>query len=183
MTNHQIDHLMSRIQSGDGTALEELYAGMSKPVFFYALRLCGNYDAAQDVMQDTFVTLMRKSSLYRTENKGRAWIFTVARNLVTDMQRRQSRTDPDGFEILSEIPGADDFTVRSDTGVDALQLLEGLSPREKNIVLLRLLGDMTLTEVAEELRIPKGTVFWTYNNAIKKMRRQYTGGEHCEEQI
>ena len=181
MTNHQIDHLMSRIQSGDGTALEELYAGMHEPVFFYALRLCGNYAAAEDVMQDTFVTLMRKSSLYRAEEKGRAWIFTVARNLATDLQRRQSRTDL--FDVLSEMPGADDFTVQTDTGIDALQMLEGLSAREKNIVLLRLLGDMTLTEVAAELNIPKGTVFWTYNNAVRKMRKQYMGGEHLETQV
>ena len=181
MTNHQIDHLMSRIQSGDGTALEELYNGMHKPVFFYALRLCGSYEAAEDVMQDTFVTLMRKSSLYRAEDKGRAWIFTIARNLVVDLQRKQSRVD--GFDVLAEMPGADDFTIRADTGIDALRMLDGLTPREKNIVLLRLLGDMTLTEVANELYIPKGTVFWTYNNAIRKMRKQYTGGEHHEEQI
>ena len=181
MTNHQIDHLMSRIRSGDGTALEKLYEGMHKPVFFYALRLCGNYDAAEDVMQDTFVTLMRKSSAYRAEGKGRAWLFTVAKNLVVDLQRKQSRTDD--FSVLTEMPGADDFTVQSDTGIDALQMLDGLSSREKNIVLLRLLGDMTLTEVAQELHIPKGTVFWTYNNAVKKMRKQYTGGEHLEEQI
>ena len=172
---------MSRLQSGDGTALEELYKDMSKPVFFYALRLCGDYDAAEDVMQDTFVTLMRKSALYRAEEKGRAWIFTVARNLVVDMQRKRSRADD--FTVVTAMPGADDFTIRSDTEIDALQMLDGLSPREKNIVLLRLLGDMTLTEVAAELNIPKGTVFWTYNNAVKKMRRQYTGGEQIEKQI
>ncbi len=181
MTNHQIDHLMSRIQSGDGTALEELYEGMQKAVFFYALRLCGNTAAAEDVMQDTFVTLMRKSSLYRAEGKGRAWLFTVARNLVVDLQRKQSRTDD--FSVLTEMPGADDFTIQADTGIDALNMLACLTPREKNIVLLRLLSDMTLTEVAAELNIPKGTVFWTYNNAVKKMRKQYTGGEHLETQV
>ena len=181
MTNHQIDHLMSRIRSGDGTALEELYEGMRKPVFFYALRLCGNYDAAEDVMQDTFITLMRKSSLYRAEGKGRAWLFTVAKNLVVDLQRKQSRSGD--FSVITELPGADDFTIRSDTGIDALHMLDGLSAREKNIVLLRLLGDMTLTEVAEELNMPKGSVFWTYNNAVKKMRKQYKGGEHFEAQV
>lgn len=181
MTNHQIDHLMNRLRSGDGTALGELYNGMCKPVFFYALRLLGDYDAAEDVMQDTFVTLMRKSSLFRAQDKGRAWIFTIAKNLVVDMQRRQSRSD--ALTVVHTLPGADDFTIRSDIGIDALQMLDGLSPREKNIVLLRLLGDMTLTEVAAELHIPKGTVFWTYNNAVKKMRKQYMGGEHCEKQV
>ena len=126
MTNHQIDHLMSRIQSGDGTALEELYKEMSKPVFFYALRLCGNTDDAEDVMQDTFVTLLRKSSLYRAEDKGRAWIFTVAKNLVVDMQRKQSHTND--FAVLTELPGADDFTIRADTGIDALNMLACLTP-------------------------------------------------------
>ena len=181
MTNHQIDHLMSRIQSGDGTALEELYEGMSKPVFFYALRLCGNTAAAEDVMQDTFVTLMRKSSLYRADGKGRAWLFTIAKNLCMDALRRSYRSEL--FDVLPELPDAEDFTVQTDTEIDALRLLDGLSAREKNIVMLRLLGGMTLTEAAAELKIPKGTVFWTYNNAIRKMRRKAAGGEKNEQQV
>ena len=62
-------------------------------------------------------------------------------------------------------------------------MLDVLTPKEKNVVLLRLLCDMTLTEAAKELNIPRGTVFWLYNNAVRKMRNQFAGGNAHENEI
>lgn len=181
MTDHQIDLWMKQIVSGDTAALETLYRQMHQPIYFYVLRLTGDPCAAEDVMQETFVTVMRKASAYRAEGKGKAWLFTIARNLTLDLLRRQSRTD--SFDVLPVLPTAEDFTVRSDAGIAALQMLDVLTPKEKNIVLLRLLCDMTLTQVAKELDVPRGTVFWLYNNAVKKMRNQFAGGETHENEI
>ncbi len=172
---------MQKIVSGDGAALEALYRQMHKPIYFYALRLTGDPCAAEDVMQETFVAVMRKASVYRAEGKGKAWLFTIAKNLTLDMLRRQNRVE--SFDVQPALPTAEDFTVRSDAGIAALQMLDVLSPKEKNIVLLRLLCDMTLTQIAKELDIPRGTVFWLYNNAVRKMRNQFAGGETHENEI
>ncbi len=179
MTNHEIDKLMKRIARGDMTALEELYINMSKPVYFYALHLLGDPVAAEDVMQDTFVSVMRSSSNYRAEEKGKAWLFTIARNRAADIERRRADTVP--IQDIENSPDKRDFTVQSDSGAFVTNLLNLLSDKERDIVTLRLFGDMTLTQVSKELGIPKGTVFWTYNNAVKKLRRLYTGGENDEE--
>ena len=178
VTNHQIDQQMKKIASGDGAALEALYQAMHKPVYFYALRLTGDAGMAEDVMQETFVAVLRKAAAYRTEGKGKSWIFTIAKNLTVDMQRRQNHFTV--LELPTELPDAEDFTAHSDSGIAALDMLRILNPKERNIVMLRLLSDMTLTEVAKELQIPAGTVFWTYNNAIRKMRKQFAGGEYDE---
>jgi len=178
VTNYQIDQLMKRIIQKDSAALEELYKNMSKPVYFYVLRLTGDQCIAEDVMQDTFVTLMRKSDLYREEGKGKSWIFTIAKNLTTDIQRKIKRVD--SFDIYSETADGTDFTYQKDMEIETLRMLDILSEKEKDIVMLRLLSDMTLTEVAKELAIPSGTVFWTYNNAIKKMRKKFAGGDSDE---
>ncbi len=170
---------MKRIAKNDGEALEELYKIMSKPIYFYVLRLTGDACIAEDVMQETFVTLMKKSDLYKDKGKGKSWIFTVAKNLTIDIQRKQNRVD--SLETISEAFKNEDFTSRKDTEITALKMLSVLSEKEKDIVMLRLLSGMTLTEVAKDLGIPQGTVFWTYNNAVKKMRKHFKGGIDSEE--
>ena len=179
MTNHEIDKLMKRIALGDMTALEELYKNMSKPVYFYALHLVGDSVAAEDVMQDTFVSVMRSSETYNAEGKGKAWLFTIAKNKASDILRKKA--DISDLSDIEDVADRRDFTLQSENGIIVSQLLNLLSKKERDIVTLRLFGDMTLTQVSKELGIPKGTVFWTYNNAVKKLRKYYTGGEKNEE--
>lgn len=170
--------LMKRIALGEKAALEELYKEMSKPVYYYALHLVGDPDTAEDVMQDTFVSVMRSSSSYDIKEKGRSWIFTIAKNKALD-QIRKNRGSV-SLQDTEDITDPSDFSVRSDSKTDVMKMLDTLSKKERDIVMLRLFGDMTLTEVSGQLGLPKGTVFWTYNNAIKKLKKRYTGGEENE---
>ncbi len=168
---------MKRISQNDAKALEELYLNMSKPIYFYVLRLAGDTSIAEDVMQETFVTLLKKSDLYKDEGRGKAWVFKVAKNLTVDILRKQNRIE--SLDSVSDSQN-EDFTAQTDTRITALRMLSVLNEREKDIVMLRLLSDMTLTEVAKELEIPKGTAFWTYSNAVKKMQKHFKGGADGE---
>ena len=51
------------------------------------------------------------------------------------------------------------------------QALDTLKPAERQIVSLKVLGEMTFKEIARSMQIPMGTVTWKYQNAIKKLRR------------
>ncbi len=176
MANHDVDNLMKRIALGDLTALETLYGEMSRPVYFFALRLLGDPDAAEDVMQDTFVSVMRNSGSYKSDGKGKSWIFTIAKHKAADeLRRKKAEPLEDAPESAAAAP---DFSEKSDEKISALKMLDILDKKERDIVMLRLLGEMTLTQVAKELDMPKGTVFWSYNNAVKKLRNHFKGGEN-----
>ena len=175
MTNHEADILLRKIARGDSGALEKLYKEMSKPVYFYALRLVGNPETAEDVMQDTFISVMRNSEKYKG-GKGTAWIFTIAKNRSADYLRRLKPSLP--IDEAENIASDYSFTARSDSDSAFLKTLEVLNKKERDIVTLRLLGDMTLTQVADELALPKGSVFWSYNNAVKKLKKAYRGKEN-----
>lgn len=181
MTNHEIDSLIKRIASGDSRALEILYEGMSKPVYFYALRLVGTPEAAEDVMQDTFVSIMHGSGSYRQSEKGTSWIFTIAKNKALDLLRKEGRNL--SFDETGELPDKDNEIEKAVSNISFMQMLAPLNSEEREIVILRLFGDMTLTQVSRELNLPKGTVFWKYNNAIKKLKVLYEGGKSDEKQI
>ncbi len=172
MTTHDINNLIRALANDDTTALERLYTEMSKPVFFYALRICKNNEIAEDVMQETFLTAWDKANSFDAKN-GRAWIFTIAKHKTMDKMRsgaRQAALDETNVEETSSPLES----ALSDLAF--WQMLSPLSDKERDVVSLRLLSGMALTEVAEELELPKGTVFWIYQNAIKKLRKK-EGGE------
>ncbi|MBQ3045218.1 MAG: sigma-70 family RNA polymerase sigma factor [Clostridia bacterium] len=173
MTNHEIDSLMRRIACGDMEALEALYKGMSKPVYFYVLRILGSPEAAEDVMQDTFISVMSNCGSYRESEKGSSWIFTVARNKAIDFCRKRKNVIP--LDEAETLPDTENSVEKAESESAFLQLLSPLNDKERDIVMLRLLSDMTLTQVARELDMPKGSVFWAYNNAVKKLRKLHKG--------
>ncbi len=170
MRNQEMNNYIIALTRGDKAALERLYAEMSRPVYFYALRLCGDTAMAEDVMQDTFLAVWHYADTFAAQStqNGRAWLFTIAKNKTLDRLRDRKRHTSMGDR---------DEWVDARQPVESMlselafwQRLSPLSEKERDVVSLRLLAGMTLTEVAEELTMPKGTVFWTYNQAIKKLR-------------
>lgn len=171
MTTNEINNLIGALANGDKTALERLYEEMSKPVFFYALRLCQVPDIAEDVMQETFLTVWNKAASFDKTN-GRAWLFTIAKNKTIDRLRAQNRQ----AALQEDCAAGGDSIEGALSDMAFFQMLAPLSEKERDVVSLRLFSGLTLTETAKELGIPKGTVFWLYNTAIKKLRKA-EGGE------
>lgn len=166
MNAFETDRYILRAAKGDVDALEQLYLAYRLPVYYRALRLCGGEALAEDVTQDTFLALWSGAAQYRQEGQGSAWILRIAQNKALDALRRQSRTLP--------LEAAPEQEALLPPEPEALrELLQGLSPKERDIVGLRVLSGYTLTECAALLRLPKGSVFWCYHNAMKKLREQY----------
>ncbi len=174
MTNHEIDSLIKKIAQGDKGSLERLYKEMSKPVYFYAYRLVGIPEAAEDIMQETFLSVMRNCGDFKEKGKSSSWIFTIAKNKAIDYIRKNHQTVT--LDGSYEFASSDCETDKIESELAFMQMLKPLSEKERDIVILRLLSDMTLTQTARELDLPKGSVFWTYNNAIKKLKKFYKGG-------
>lgn len=165
MTNRELDALLRRIDEGDRAALAALYEGFRMPVYYYALRLTGNPQKAEDVMQETFLAILRNGGGYRSNGKAAAWIYTVARNKAMDMFRKEGAELP-----LSQAEELE--AVSSPFDGDAYPgMLSVLNEKERDIVILRVLCGFTLTEIARDKGMPKGSVFWSYNNAMKKLKK------------
>ena len=75
------DALILRIARGDTAALETLYRQTSASIYGFALSILRDPTAAEDVMQDTYLTVWTKAGSYVPQGKPLAWVFTIARNL------------------------------------------------------------------------------------------------------
>lgn len=169
---NSINSLILRIAHRDNEAFAELYHKMKKSVYFYALRFCGNHEIAEDVMQDTFITIWSQSGSFVSKGDGKSWILTIAKNKTLNIVKNNNR--------LCSLDEAENLYETEDTLFSLFEsefilgdLLRTLNEKEADIVMLRHAVGLTLTEIAKEKNMKKGTVFWTYNTAIKKLRNTY----------
>jgi RNA polymerase sigma-70 factor (ECF subfamily) len=86
------EELMIRYQAGDETAFEEIYARYSKKIYGFLMRRLTNPDTSAELFQETFLRLHRGRSLYRPEMPFKAWLYTIANNLVRDSFRAKVRS-------------------------------------------------------------------------------------------
>ena len=179
-TSNSINSLIIKTAHSDKESFEKLYMEMRKPVYYYALRFCGNHEIAEDVMQDTFITLWSKSGLFVPNGNGRAWILTIAKNKTLDIIKKNKRLI---FLEETNKPYEDEIYDLSDVIDEKTtlgELLKTLSSKESDIVVLRHIIGLSLSEIAEEKNMKRGTIFWTYNSAIKKLRKAYERIEQNE---
>ena len=130
---------------------------------------------AEELAQETLITVWRKASLYSAE-KGSAttWIYTIARNLRTDHIRRQRAWQELTEEHAQKIPSGD---VPADEAMDARQrqvrvqaVLKELPPEQVEVVRLAFMEGLPHSEIATRLSLPLGTVKSRIRLAYQKLR-------------
>ncbi|WP_112470008.1 sigma-70 family RNA polymerase sigma factor [Streptomyces triticisoli] len=152
------------LSATDEELLRTLYAEHAGPLFHYVLRLTsGDWQWAEDVVQETLLRAWQHPAAFDpARGPARAWLCTVARNLVIDAHRaRQARPAEAGGEMLEraaeQTPGEDGIeqALQSWAVADAVRTL---SPDHRAVLLETYYRGRTMAEAARVLGIPVGTV-------------------------
>ncbi|KAA9382084.1 sigma-70 family RNA polymerase sigma factor [Microbispora cellulosiformans] len=144
-----------------GTADEELVRALfddhAGPLYGYVLRLTGDPGRAEDVVQETLLRAWRNPGVLEGRPV-RAWLFTVARNIVVDQHRaRRSRPQETGDEALAVLP-ADDELDRAVESWGVAEALASLRPEHREVLMETYYRGRSVKEASEVLGIPQGTV-------------------------
>jgi RNA polymerase sigma-70 factor (ECF subfamily) len=127
-----------------GTSAHELFAQYHRGIFRYLARMTGSRDAAEDLAQEVFVRVLRAQQNGGPVGHERAWLFSIARNLVFDRQRAVAR----------QISVADESVERAAReGTQALafslgESLRQLAEADREMFLLREMGGLNYQEIA-----------------------------------
>src|SRR5580658_9420787 len=81
--------LALRCQVGDPSAFEDLCAEMEQPLFYYALKLLGNQDAALDILQETWIRAVRGIQKLKDPESVRSWLYALVHGIAIDQIRRE----------------------------------------------------------------------------------------------
>ena len=174
------EELIHRFQEGDEYAYDLIVRRYKDPLLNFAYRFLGNVVEAEDVVQETFLRLYRKKHAYRQIAKFSTWIYTIASNLAkTELRKRKRRK----LVSISDM-GYDDKEyeiedVRADTerGADRAlkekyiqQAIDDLSPRFKQVIILRDIQELSYEEIGKIINAPLGTVKSRLNRARLKLQ-------------
>ena len=150
-------------------ALRRLYEKTSKGVYAYALSLLKNAHDAEDVCQETFLSIYDKAGDYEPQGKPMAWIITVAkRHALTVLRKERGKS----YIAEAEKANAEAFSRTENTEQRLLlqAATEVLNDDERQIVMLKAVAGMKAREIGKILGMPLNTVLSKYHRAIGKMR-------------
>ena len=184
-THNTDDELMAAFIVGDAAAMETLYLRYRQGVYSWLLRMTGDAAEAEDIYQDVWLKVIRCSSDYRSGNF-RAWLWQIVRNKTTDRMRKKLPSLV--LDALVCADGEGENTVvdqlSDDAAVNALMQIEecerrrmacdaidALPTAQREIVLLRINGELSFKEIADMLASPIGTVLARMHNAVKNLKK------------
>lgn len=168
MTNRELDIYIDKYINGDNEAFDVIYEEVKTSVYLSIYTIIKDRMLIEDLMQDTFLKAIDSIEFYKLGTNFKAWISRIARNLAINLYNKRKR------EILIDTQDNDhifDSPINESTPLlnTAMKILEGF---EKEIVVYHVILNFTFKTISKILGIPQGTVFWIYQKALKKIKKE-----------
>lgn len=184
--------LVAAIRRGDDAAFEKLFTRYQGRVTGYVARMVGCPEHAQEIVQEAFISALRRLRESDQPIAFKAWIYGIARNGAIDHLRARSRRAPEvdfaGVEEFARpsaalsVP-APEAAVERKQSIDDLQgAFGGLSETHHQILVMRELEGLSYDELGERLGMSRSQVESTLFRARRRLEEEYTElvtGERC----
>ena len=163
--------LIRRVAGGDDRALEGLYDRYAGLVYGTGTRYLGERGAAEDLVQDVFLSIWRNAGTYDPSRASfSTWIYRITRNRATDLIRRRKsrvRTVDAGPSAEPETPDPSGSLSR---GFDVAAALARLTPNHREVLVLAYFEGLSQREISARTGIPLGTVKSRTTAAMRALR-------------
>lgn len=159
--------LIEKINKGDLNAFETLYHRYRDWTFRLAYRFTRDHELAEDVLQETFIYLLKKFPGFELTARITTFLYPVVKFTSIQMLKISRRNMPlDESPELIAIPTQETSDLKSDLA-KVLAILPGA---QREVILMRFLDGFSIEEIAEVLKIPDGTVKSRIHKALQKLR-------------
>lgn len=180
-----IDRIAARSEPGGRhadaeAALRELYDLTSSKLYGVALRVVSNREWAEDALQEAYLNIWRIAGDYRVAlSPPMAWMGVIVRSRALDFLRRRTSERADaGLQlddaitetVAGDSPNPMDTTQASEQAWALHECLRKLEARQREVVSLAYLRDLSHSELAEQLKLPLGTVKTWIRRGLEQLR-------------
>jgi len=171
------EDLMQLVRRNDPRAFEVVYERHAGAAFSLAYRMVGRGNLAEDVVQESFLSIWRSGARYeRARGSVRTWVLGIVHHRAIDQLRRSSvhdkrRASDEGIEERFEAGERTDAEVaRRDEAAAIRSAMDALPAEQSHVIELAYFGGFTHTEIAEMLQMPIGTVKGRMRLGLEKLR-------------
>lgn len=168
-----LDKFIKKFMNGDASAFDEIYNRTRKSVYYVALSILRDKALAEDVMQTTYLRVLKNIQSYALGTNASAWIIKIAKNEAINMKKvRMREQSVDEYENLTP------FGVNEpDTYGELIDLAKRLlADDEFSILMLVTACGYKRKEIGKMFDMPTPTVTWKYQNALLKIRNALEKG-------
>ena len=172
--------LLDRVARADESALRELYGLTSSKLYGVAVRVVSNRNWAEDVLQEAFLNIWRVAGDYKASlSPPMAWMCLIVRSRGLDFLRRRTTGRADAAleldDVMSETvegdsPNPMDTALAGEQAWALHQCLGQLENKQREVVSLAYLRDLSHGELAEQLKLPLGTVKTWIRRGLEQLR-------------
>jgi RNA polymerase sigma factor (sigma-70 family) len=166
--------LLRLLADGDRAALQPLYVRTSAKLYGICLRLLGNPDDAQDVLQSVFLTAWQKAGAFDAAKASPiTWLATMARNRAIDRLRQGRRTFERmdaAAEIPDDQPSAPDVIEDAQDGERLMRCLDELEERQRTMIRAAFLDGASYPELARREDVPLSTMKSWIRRGLLRLR-------------
>ena len=177
----ELMELLDRIAAREQAALKLLYDRTASRLYRLALRIVGNKEWAEDVLQDSFLGIWRSAGTYRDSlSPPLAWMGMLVRSRALDFLRRRRAERlhlnvpiDDVEELLQdrEAQSPMQWVEASEQAAVLHQCLQKLEQPQRQVVSLAYLRDLSHSELASHLKLPLGTVKTWVRRSLEQLRK------------
>lgn len=172
------ESLLARYRNGDGTSFEVLYARHRLGLYRFLLSLSNKAELAEEVFQETWLSLIRSATQPQGRASFRTWLFQIARNRLIDHWRKHGVHNPlhDSYDEQLHVQPDDTGSPEQQLSLSRDQArldaaLQALPEDQREVFLLRLHGDLELPQIAALTGAPLETVKSRLRYAQQKLQR------------
>jgi RNA polymerase sigma-70 factor (ECF subfamily) len=184
-TDASDEALLARVVGGDQQALGCLFQRYGRLLRSIAARILGDGSEAEDLVQDLFLFIHRKSAVFDcSKSSGRSWIVQMAYHRAISRRRylvtRQFYTHENVERVEEQVVGAatteNDYSAEAVLGRNGLEkVMEALTDDQRETLQLHFFEGYTLAEISEKMGQPHGNVRHHYYRGLAQLRKQMSG--------
>jgi RNA polymerase sigma-70 factor (ECF subfamily) len=167
--------IVLRAQVGESAALSEIYRRYAGMMLRYLYARVAENELAQDLTQEVFIRVMKWIDRfeYRDEQAFRAWLYTIATNVLNSYHRRRQliSTPLDANDDASAMPSSPDSTRMICDRVALEQAMQQLTIDQQKVMALRYFADLSHSEIASLLRRSEGAIKAIQHRALQSLYR------------
>ena len=164
----ELDELFKEIKNNNKIAFEKLYSRYNKLVYGIAFSILKNKQDAEDMVQIVFTKIYSIDKNKLPSSNEASWLYSVTKNeTINYLKNKKNNIDLDSIYELEDNNNEIDKIINQDK---YNRIISKLNEKEREIVSLKILSNLSFEEIGKILNVPTGTIKWRYYKSVHTLK-------------
>lgn len=163
-----VENIFENLRQQNKSNFEEFYNNYKKLIYGVAFSILKNEDDSEDIVQNVFLKIYNATPDILPSNNQLSWIYVVTKNEALQLYKKRRKLE--SLDLLYEIPDNKDYILENIDNIEYNRLIRKLPLKQKEVISLKIVGDLTFKEIANLLAESESTIKWRYYKATHSLK-------------